>query len=101
MVTISWLRHLKPCQTSTDGKGVDDLDISYVNDVEIVNLMVKAGLGITVMPSFVAIENCCELKAVRLAYSAGLNYGLVRRKEEHDPLVLSFCHTMQEEAAGM
>lgn len=82
-------------------KGVDDLDISYVNDVEIVNLMVKAGLGITVIPSFVAIENCCELKAVRLAYSAGLNYGLVCRKEEHDPLVLSFCHTMQEEAAGM
>ncbi|MFR0586463.1 LysR family transcriptional regulator [Lactobacillus porci] len=82
-------------------KTVDDLDVSYVNDVEIVNLMVKAGLGITVMPNFVAIGSCSELTAVRLAYPVQLGYGLVCRKDEHDPLVLAFCQAMQEEAAGM
>lgn len=68
-------------------KKVDDLDISYVNDVEIVSLMVKAGLGITVMPSFVAIEKADEIKAVKLNYPAPLDYGLVCRKDEADPLV--------------
>ncbi|GHN37185.1 hypothetical protein ME793_04150 [Lactobacillus delbrueckii] len=63
-------------------KKVDDLDISYVNDVEIVSLMVKAGLGITVMPSFVAIEKADEIKAVKLNYPAPLDYGLVCRKDE-------------------
>jgi LysR family transcriptional regulator, hca operon transcriptional activator len=62
-------------------KKVDDLDISYVNDVEIVSLMVKAGLGITVMPSFVAIEKADEIKAVKLNYPcpAGLWPGLPKR----------------------
>ncbi|MGN1407481.1 LysR family transcriptional regulator [Lactobacillus sp.] len=82
-------------------KTIDDLDISYVNDVEIVNLMVKAGLGITVMPNFVALGSCSELTAVRLAYPVRLGYGLVCRKDEHDPLVLAFCQAMQEEAGGM
>ncbi|MGZ1122415.1 restriction endonuclease subunit S, partial [Lactobacillus delbrueckii subsp. bulgaricus] len=63
-------------------KKIDDLDISYVNDVEIVSLMVKAGLGITVMPSFVAIEKADEIKAVKLNYPAPLDYGLACRKDE-------------------
>ncbi|GHV97470.1 LysR family transcriptional regulator [Lactobacillus nasalidis] len=79
-------------------KSVKDLDISYVNDVEIVNLMVKAGLGVTVMPSFVAIEKPSEIKAVKLNYPAPLEYGLVCRKDESDPLVLSFCRLMQKQA---
>lgn len=82
-------------------KKVDDLDISYVNDVEIVSLMVKAGLGITVMPSFVAIKKADEIKAVKLNYPAPLDYGLVCRKDEADPLVLAFCQVMQEQAEGM
>ena len=82
-------------------KKVDDLDISYVNDVEIVSLMVKAGLGITVMPSFVAIEKADVIKAVKLNYPAPLDYGLVCRKDEADPLVLAFCQVMQEQADGM
>jgi DNA-binding transcriptional LysR family regulator len=82
-------------------KNVDDLDISYVNDVEIVSLMVKAGLGITVMPSFVAIEKANEIKAVKLNYLAPLDYGLVCRNDEVDPLVLAFCRVMQEQAEGM
>ena len=82
-------------------KKVDDLDISYVNDVEIVSLMVKAGLGITVMPSFVAIEKADEIKAVKLNYPTPLDYGLVCRKDETDPLVLAFCQVIQEQAEGM
>lgn len=82
-------------------KKVNDLDISYVNDVEIVSLMVKAGLGITVMPSFVAIEKADEIKAVKLNYPAPLDYGLVCRKDEADPLVLAFCQVMQEQAEGI
>ena len=80
---------------------VDDLDISYVNDVEIVSLMVKAGLGITVMPSFVAIEKADVIKAVKLNYPAPLDYGLVCQKDEAYPLVLAFCQVMQEQAEGM
>ncbi|MCD5434493.1 LysR family transcriptional regulator [Lactobacillus delbrueckii] len=82
-------------------KKVDDLDISHVNDVEIVSLMVKAGLGITVMPSFVAIEKADVIKAVKLNYPALLDYGLVCRKDEADPLVIAFCQVMQEQAEGM
>ena len=82
-------------------KKVDDLDISYVNDVEIGSLMVKSGLGITVMPSFVAIEKADEIKAVKLNYPAPLDYGLVCRKDETDPLVLAFCQVMLEQAEGI
>ncbi|MBT8990394.1 hypothetical protein BTH78_08755 [Lactobacillus delbrueckii subsp. bulgaricus] len=62
-------------------KKVDDLDISYVNDVEIVSLMVKAGLGITVMPSFVAIEKADVDQGgkVELPRPAGLWPGLPKR----------------------
>lgn len=63
--------------------------------------MVKAGLGITVMPSFVAIEKADVIKAVKLNYPALLDYGLVCRKDEADPLVLAFCQVMQEQAEGM
>ncbi|MBT9024310.1 LysR family transcriptional regulator substrate-binding protein [Lactobacillus delbrueckii] len=62
-------------------KKVDDLDISYVNDVEIVSLMVKAGLRITVMPSFVAIEKADVDQGgkVELPRPAGLWPGLPKR----------------------
>lgn len=51
--------------------------------------------------SFVAIEKADEIKAVKLNYPAPLDYGLVCRKDEADPLALSFCQVMQEQAEGM
>ncbi len=60
-------------------KGVDDLDISYVNDVEIVKLMVKAGLGITVCRASLQLKIAVSLKpfawliqpSSTMAWSAG------------------------------
>lgn len=71
-------------------KSVSGLDIAYVNDVISGKMMVEAGLGMTLMPSFVS-EKANELSIpVKINYDVDLSYGIVRRRDETNKAVLDF-----------
>lgn len=55
-------------------KNVPTLDISYANNVQVATTLVRAGVGITIMPDFIADSN---LKKIRLNQTPTLHYGLV------------------------
>lgn len=71
-------------------KNVTGLDITYVNDVIAANMLVQAGVGITIMPNFVSQSACDLAQPVPLDYGAQLDYGLVCRKDNTNPAVADF-----------
>lgn len=71
------------------------LDISYVNNVSVSDLMVHCDLGITVMPAFISGRSDERVKKIPIVSDADLNYGLVRLKGNNSKAVLSFIHMAQ------
>lgn len=71
------------------------LDISYVNNVSVADLMANCALGITVMPAFISGRSDERVKTIPIMSDADLNYGLVRLKENNSKAVLSFIQMAQ------
>lgn len=71
-------------------KNVPGIYLSYVNDVTAANMLVEAGVGITIMPNFVSQATNCLTQPVSLGYDVPLAYGLVCRKDDTNPAVADF-----------
>lgn len=66
---------------------VNNLDLTYVNDVTSAEIMVRAGLGIALLPDFIAQSERDLTRLIPLDFDADLQYGLVYWQDEDNQAV--------------
>ncbi|MFT8748406.1 LysR family transcriptional regulator [Liquorilactobacillus nagelii] len=71
-------------------------NITYVNDVSIATTMVKAGLGITIIPDFISFPEKRFFSIIPLKESPNLTYGMVVLKNNNFQPAKSFIHWLVE-----
>lgn len=72
-------------------KNIPNLDITYVNNVEVAFTMVQSGLGITIMPNFIAGNILKNAVSIPLANSIPLTYGIALLTNSEDITANSFA----------
>lgn len=77
-------------------KNATGLNMTYVNNVSIAMMMAESGLGIAVMPNFIAGHEHKFSKIIPLDYNAKTAYGPAIRKDEKNQAVLDFVKFLEE-----
>ncbi|WP_288646583.1 LysR family transcriptional regulator [uncultured Lactobacillus sp.] len=72
-------------------KTVSNLDITYVNNVEVAFTMVQAGLGITIMPNFIAGNILKNALSIPLVNSVQLTYGIALLNSSENDIASAFA----------
>ena len=67
-----------------------NLDISYVNNVSVVDITCQAQLGVSIMPNFIASEESNLTVTRPINYEASLEYGLGFLKDNDSGAVRRF-----------
>ena len=73
-----------------------NLDISYVTDVSTAYLMCKSGLGISIMPNFIAGKSTDLVSIIPINYDSDLSYGIVKLKSNHASCLSKFISYFQK-----
>lgn len=73
-----------------------NLDLSYVNDVSTAYLMCKSGLGISIMPDFIAGQNTDLISVIPIDYGVQLSYGIGLLNSQHPICLNKFIQFIKE-----